>query len=419
MEVYQGGRGTVKRGMPDGIELPTEMLWEVLQSGLDEAMRVLGMRVAAEMLQREAEALVGKKGKHDKGRSAYRHGSEPTKIVMGGAKVAIEKPRVRCKDGGEIALQTLGFLQNEDPLNAQILSRLLLGISCRNYQRTTQTGAEKAEAVSKSAVSRRFKAAMKEQAQAFFSRRLDEIYPVILVDGIEIGKMTVIAAMGIRRDGVKRILGIMEGGTENSTVVKSLFADLVERGLSPEEPRLYIIDGGKALARAIRDTFPKALTQRCQVHKKRNVLDHLPESEKAEVSRQMSMAYLEHEHANALKQLEFLATRLEYRYPSAAASLREGMAETLTVHRLGIGGLLRKTLSSTNALESANSVCRQVISRAKNIQNGDMARRLAAAGFMEAERHFHRVNGYRDIPVLIAALRRLTSPDDGTIIQVA
>jgi len=415
MEVYQTNPGLVNENC---IKFDVDELWLVVQGGLDKLLRTMGLEVARQLLEREAEALVGKKGKHSKERTAYRHGVEKTKIVMGGAKVPLERPRVRSKDGGEVRLETLGYLQQEDALDQRILVQLLAGASCRKYVRTVEAATPCS--VSKSAVSRRFIDAMKEEIKDFFSRRLEGCYPVIMLDGLQMGKLTMMVALGIKADGTKQILGLMEGATENSTVVKSLLGNLLERGLNETEPRLFVIDGSKALHKAIKDTFgEKALIQRCQVHKKRNVLDHLPDSEKEAAAHEITLAYQEFEEENAKKKLEFLAHRLEYRYPAAAASLREGLDETLTVHRLGIGGLLRETLASTNALESANSLCRQTVRNASNIQDGAMAIRHAVAGFCEAERHFHRVRGYRDIHILIAAIRRLTSPPDGDILQVA
>jgi len=427
MEVYHKRPGEVKAGggkrpqrasLDDVLTLDAEQMWLWVQGGLDELLRVMGLEVALQLLEREAEQLAGKKGKHCKERTAYRHGTEQTRIVMGGAKVPLTRPRVRTKSGQEVSLETLRLLQQEDQLNQRILTQLLMGVSCRKYGRTVE--APNPCAVSKSSVSRRFTAAMKQEVERFFQRRLEDNYPAIMLDGLAVGDYTMMVAMGIKSDGTKRILGLCEGATENSAVVKSLLQNLLERGLNPDEPRVFVIDGGKALKKAINDMFgARALTQRCQVHKKRNVLDHLPESEKSSVSLEMTLAYREHEYKKAKAKLEFLANRLEYRYPSAAASLREGMEETLTIHRLGIGGLLRETLQSTNALESANSLCRQTIRRATNIQDGTMAIRHVTAGFLEAERHFHRIRGYRDIPNLIAAIRRLTSPTQGDTLQVA
>ena len=234
----------------------------------------------------------------------------------------------------------------------------------RKYERTAMTGGTEMAGVSKSEVSRRFNTELKRLMDEFFDRRLDKSYPSIMVDGMERGGMTIIVALGITSDGKKEVLGLIEGGTENNEVAKRLFADLIERGLRTDEARLLVLDGSKALAKAVRDTFgDMALIQRCQVHKKRNVLSHLPESEQANIGHAISQAYLEHDYDQALLRLNMIADNLEHRYPSAAASMREGLEETLTVHRLEIPGLLRKTLSNTNAMESANATAASIVRR--------------------------------------------------------
>jgi transposase-like protein len=323
--------------------------------------------------------------------------------------VSATRPRIRTKDNGqEIPLETLAMFQKEDQLDESVLATVLSGVSCRKYTRTVNTEAD--ACTSKSEVSRRFISAMKTAMEAFFKRKIEGSFPVVMIDGMALGKITVVAAMGIGADGRKLMLGVVEGGSENSEIVKALLADLVERGLDPEEPRLFVLDGSKALAKAVRDTFGEmAVIQRCQVHKKRNVLSHLPESEKGRVGNAVGLAYMEHDEEEARRRLDLLERELRMRCPSAADSLREGLDETLTVHRLGVPGLLRQTLSSTNAIESANSVCAGVIRRVTRFKTGEAAIRQAAAGYMEAERGFKRVKGYREIPLLQAALARLTN----------
>jgi transposase-like protein len=231
-----------------------------------------------------------------------------------------------------------------------------------------------------------------------------------MVDGMVKGDMTIIVALGITNSGKKEVLGLIEGGTENSETAKNLFRDLIGRGLRTDTPRLFVLDGSKALAKAVRDTFGNnALIQRCQVHKKRNVLSHLPQSEQANVGMAISRAYLEHEYGKALGQLNRIADNYEHRYPAAAASLRKGLEETLTVHRLKVPGLLRSTLSNTNAIESANSVAAGIVRRISKWRDGEMVLRHMAAGFLEAERGFRRIRGYRELPFLEAALLTATS----------
>ena len=285
------------------------------------------------------------------------------------------------------------------------MSRLLSGVSTRKYSRTVEGGAADAICTSKSEVSRRFIEGMDTLMHEFFTRRLDQDYPVIMMDGLELGGITIIAAMGIDNDGKKRILGIAEGGSENNVVVKGLLNDLIDRGLDAFRPRLYILDGGKALHKAVKDIFGKeALIQRCQVHKKRTVLSYLPKSEQANISMSMTMAYREFEYEAAKDKLMGIKANLEHRYPKAASSLMEGLEETLTVHRLKIPGLLRETLCSTNPMESANSACRGIIRRVSNFKDGEMALRHAAAGFITAEQGFNRIRGYRQLDILIAML---------------
>ena len=395
-------------------------LVELASEGLLALSVQVGLEVLRQMLAVDVTALAGAKGRHNPDRSAYRHGTETTRVVMGGQKVSVKRPRVRSKEGSELQLPTLSVFQNEDPLNRVLLQRLLCGVSTRKYSRTLDESLEDAACVSKSEASRRFAAAMEARMDEFFKRRIEGSFPAMMIDGLELGKMTIIAAMGIDSEGRKRILGLAEGGSENSEVVKALLADMVERGLDASEPRLYILDGGKALHKAVKDTFgKKAVIQRCQVHKKRNVLSYLPESEQANVSLAMTTAYREFEYVKAKASLELLADNLAYRYPKAADSLREGLEETLTAHRLKLPGLLRQTLSSTNAMESANSGCMGIIRRVCNFKNGAMTLRYAAAGFLEAERGFRRIKGCKQIPILQSALARLTESGDWATLESA
>jgi len=368
----------------------------------------LGLEVIRLMMEADATALAGEKGRHQAGRTAYRHGYEQTKVVYGGEKVSTVRPRVRTKDGAELPLPTLAAFQAQDPLNEAVLRHILAGVSTRKYAGVQDE--PEGSCMSKSEVSRRFIKGMKAAMEEFFKRRLDEDYVSIMLDGMVFDKVTIIAAMGITAAGHKKMLGVAEGGSENNEVVKLLLADLIERGVDPSAKRLYVLDGSKALHKAVTDTFGKnAAIQRCQVHKKRNVLAQLPESEKANISVALTNAYREFDYDKALEALNGIANRLEHRYPKAADSLREGLEETLTVHKLGVPGLLRQTLSNTNPIESANSVCAGTVRKVSRFKDGETAIRHAAAGFMEAERGFKRVKGYRQIPFLVNSLTGLTA----------
>lgn len=417
MKVYQKETPSVKGSIE---VLNEEALLALASEGLLKLSMDLGLEVVRQMLEADVVTQAGPKGVHNPNRSAYRHGTEATRVVMGGKKIPVERPRIRSKDGGELPLPTLNIFQSEDPLNKTLLARLLSGVSTRKYVRTEGVVGEDASCLSKSEVSRRFAAAMDTQMDEFFKRRIEDEYPVIMIDGLGLGKMTIIAAMGIDSEGRKRILSLAEGGSENSEVVKGLLSDLIARGLDPQIPRLYVLDGGKALRKAVKDTFGKyAVIQRCQVHKKRNVLSYLPESEQANVSIAMTNAYREFDYNKARSALDLLAQNLEYRYPRAAESLREGLEETLTVHRLKVPGLLRQTLSSTNAMESANASCMGVIRRVDCYKDGATALRHAAAGFMEAERGFRRIKGYKQLPILQNSLMRLTVSGDWSTMETA
>lgn len=404
MKSYQKAQKSVKESVK---VLDEDALLETAAEGLLSLSIELGMEVVRQLLEADVTALAGEKGRHDSGRMAYRHGSERTKVVMGGEKRDIQRPRVRSKEGAELSLPTLAVFQDEEPLNQAVLARLLAGVSTRKYAGSRELKEPDTACVSKSEVNRRFVKELSDLMEEFFNRRINEDYPIMMLDGMAVGKMTVIAAMGIGRDGRKRVLGLSAGGTENQEAVKELLADLLNRGLTPDRPRLFVLDGGKALHKAVTDTFGRyAVIQRCQVHKKRNVQEQLPKSEQANVGLALSKAYLEHEYDKARRALEHVANDLEDRYPKAAASLREGLEETLTVHRLGIPGLLRQTLSNTNAMESANSVAASVLKRVKHWKDGEQILRYAAAGFVEAEKSFRRIKGYRQIPLLLEALSR-------------
>ncbi len=409
MKVYQENKKTVNGTVQI---INGDAPYEKARSGLLELSMSLGIEVMLTMFEEDVTNYAGPKGKHNTvGRTGYRHGTEKTTVTMGGKKIRVDRPRARAIDGsGELPLETLEAFQDEDPLNKAIMARLLSGVSTRKYARTVDGGAQDAICTSKSEVSRRFIKGMDALMQEFFTRKLSDDYLAIMIDGLELGKITILAAMGIDREGRKRMLGISEGGSEKSTVVRGLLEDLISRGLDPDRPRLYVLDGSKALYKGVTDMFGKdSLIQRCQVHKKRNVLSYLPKSEMANISVAMTVAYKEFEYDTAKKKLMAIANNLEQRYPKAAASLLEGLEETLTVHRLKLPGLLRETLCSTNPLESANSACMGIIRRVSNFKDGYTALRHAAAGFMGAEQGFHRVRGYKHMGILMAMLEKETS----------
>ncbi|WRP15915.1 IS256 family transposase [Geochorda subterranea] len=357
----------------------------------------------------EVAQRVGLRGKHQAGRQAYRHGWEPGWVVIGGCKVHVKRPRVRQKASGEVRLESYAWAQQENRLDEAVLARMLHGVATRSYAATLEdVGEVEAFGTSKSRVGQRFIRQMEAKLREHLSRRLDELRLVALrVDGVRIDEWTVVVALGVDSEGRKHVLGLREGATENEATVRSLLEDLVERGLRYDQGLLVVIDGAKALRAAVRAVFGKqAVVQRCTVHKKRNVLDHLPESEKRWVGRKLTQTYREPEYSAAKAALERLADQLEEQHPGAAASLREGLEETLTLHRLGIPGLLRTSLSSTNLAESALSAFEAKGDRVKRWRSGQQAERWAGMALLYAESRFRRLRGHRLVPMLQEALRR-------------
>ena len=376
----------------------------------------VGLGVLTELMEEEVGEVVGPKGRHDPGRVALRHGHEGGEVTLGGRRLPVERPRVRSADGREeVRLGTYEYFADRDQLSRVVLERMLAGVSTRRYQRTQEpVGSEveqAARSTSRSAVSRTFVERTRRALGELMSRRLDDVrLAVMMLDGLELRGRTNIVALGITTEGAKIPLGLWEGSTENATVATALLSDLVERGLDPAQGILFVIDGAKALRKAIRNVFGEAPVQRCVRHKERNVLDHLAERDRPLVKTRLRKAWAELEHARALDQLRQLAGELEHTHPGAASSLREGIEETLTLTRLGIRGNLKRTLESTNPCESMIECVRRTQRNVKRWSSGEMALRWTAAGMLEAERQFRRIIGYRDLATLVVAIERDLAP---------
>jgi len=407
----------------DAAELPArvqEALGELAgaaQEGLLALSVGVGLSVLGELIAEEVEEVVGPKGCHDPDRTAVRHGREAGEVTLGGRRVAVEHPRVRSADGDhEVALQTYRHFADRDALSRVVLERMLAGVSTRRFGRTQEPVGERVEAearsTSKSSVSREFVARTREHLEALMARRLDDVrLAVLMVDGIELKGRTNVVALGITTDGVKIPLGLWEGSTENTTVATALLSDLVDRGLDTEQGVLCVLDGAKALRKAVRDVLGVSTpVQRCVRHKERNVLDHLPERDRPAVKRRLRHAWAATDHDRALGALELLVSELDRSHPGAAGSLREGLEETLTLTRLGIRGSLKRTLESTNPCESMIECVRRSSRNVKRWQSGDMCLRWTAAGMLEAERQFRKVIGYRDLAKLANAVEREREP---------
>jgi transposase-like protein len=367
-----------------------------------------GLRVLRAMLEEDRTAICGPRYQHQADRTASRAGTVPSEVVLGGRKVAIRRPRVR-HDGSEVSLPTFQMMASDDPLNRRVVEQLLVGVTTRQYARSLEPlpATMITRGTSKSAVSRRSVAKTRAQLEAWQSQPLDGVDLVALIlDGVHIGEHCLIVALGIAADGQKHALGLWEGSTENATLCQSLLANLQSRGLRTDRSLLVILDGSKALRKAVRDLFGDvALVQRCQVHKTRNVLDHLSERQRTWAKAILQRAYRSGEVATARRLLLDLARRLEAEHPSAAESVREGLDETLTVLGLSLPDTLRRSLTTSNAAESLISRTRHVKRNVKRWRGGQMVVRWVAAGVLEAVKGFRRLKGHKAMPQLIAALR--------------
>src|SRR5271157_2554393 len=388
-------------------------LWLRLPGLVGEALyeTVIGVGLACvdEALEAERAALCGARYVHRADRQALRAGHLASSLALGGRRVAVSRPRVRSVEGRELKLPSWQEWSARDPLDQRALEQMVLGVSTRRYARSLEPLPQTVQVrgVSKSAVSDRFVYGTERKLAELMSRNLRGLALVaLMIDGVHFGEHVVLAAVGVDERGGKQVLGLREGATENAAAVKALLADLVERGLDTNRSLLIVIDGAKALHKAAVEVFGhRALIQRCREHKKRNVSDALPERHRATVRTAMNQAYATRNAGRARRLLDNLARRLQHQHPGAAASLREGLEETLTVMRLGLPENLERVLSSTNIIENLFSRVRAIGRRVKHWQSGTMVLRWTAAGVLEAERGFRKLAGRRAMPTLVAALR--------------
>ncbi len=396
---------------------------EHMREGLLAASVAVGLDVMAELMAAEVTDLAGPKGKHNRSRTAMRHGSEHGTVTLGGRRVRVRRPRVRTvgDDARELPLASYETFVSADLLADGVVARMLGGLSTRGYPAGLEPVGEavehEASGTSRSAVSRRFVAATAERLDQLLGRPLGgQRWLVVFLDGFGMGEHLLVGALGVTADGTKVPLGVAEGTTENKAVCMQLVTGLRDRGLDPERGVLFVIDGGKALAAAVREVFgAKALVQRCRRHKERNVTDHLPEAERPLVQRRLRAAWATPDPDQARAELEALVRSLARKRPGAAASLREGLAETLTVNRLGVAGKLLQTVESTNPVESMIEIVRDHAGRVKRWSSGEMALRWAAAGMLAAQAQFRRVKGYQELPQLATALEHATADEPGPL----
>ena len=382
-----------------------------LKQGVGELIRQAGVQIIGLMMEEEVRELVGERSQPQAERKSNRWGSERGYCVVMGQKLPIERPRVRSTEDREVRLGSYELFHRGEPLTETVWEKLMLGLSTRKYGQAVRQFTE-AYGLEKSAVSEHFIEASRAKLKQLMERRLDKMrFCALLIDATPFEGQQMVAALGIGQDGRKTILGLRQGATENATVVGELLEDLVERGFDFTITRLYVLDGGKALSAAVKThAGDAALIQRCQVHKRRNVLDHLPEDQKALVAQKLNAAYATEDYDGAKLALNKLHRELMDFNPSAARSLGEGMEETLTVHKLQVPLQLRQTLASTNVIESAFSVVEKVCSNVKRWHPGDQRERWVGSGLLVAEKQFRRVRGHKFIPLLLRQLETLTLP---------
>jgi transposase-like protein len=409
-------RETSELELPEQVQLAIDDLAGRMREGLLALSVGVGLKVMDELIEEELVRLCGPKGKHDPRRVASRHGSRPAKVVLGGRKLGARRPRARSVADEELPIRTWELFSAEDLLDERTVETMLAGLSTRRYETALEPTGEQGSSTSRSAVSRRFVRRTGERLGELMSRPVPADLCVLMLDGVAVAEHTCVCALGIDSKGRKHPLGLWEGATENKAVCRRALADLQGRGLHSEEGLLVVIDGSKALRAAVKDAFgERALVQRCRIPKQRNVLGHLPEGERPWVKRKLSEAWALSDADVAGRRLKELARALEAKRPGAAASLREGLEETLTITRLGlsIDSALARTLRSTNPIESMLSVSRERARNVKRWRGGEMVLRWTAAGILDAERGFRRVRGHRELVKLRAALRRHLRGIDG------
>jgi len=390
--------------------LPEAM--EDLQVSVERFCLLAGVEALGEMLAEDAEALCGPRHARSPARRGHRWGTTTSEIAYHGGKVKVSRPRVRDLAGRELGLASWQVLSDPEVLRTWAMNLMVLTVSTRKYRRAVRLSEGDLpvlarDGTSKSAVSRRFVAISRKKLKAWLSSDLSELdLLVIQIDGIHIGDHLLVAAIGVDGQGEKHVLAIAEGATENAATVQALLDKLIDRGLDPEVPRLFVIDGAKALSKAIRQTFGTAAAlQRCQVHKGRNITERLPEHLKAGVKKTLRKAWELDDAPKAERLIRDLARRLETDAPGVSGSILEGLEEILTVTRLGLPPELTRSLACTNIIENALGTVRLVQRNVKRWRNAEMALRWTATGLLEAKKTFRRLKAYRQLPILRKALR--------------
>jgi putative transposase len=387
--------------------LPIAQVLMGMPGVIEELSQEVGLMLVSAVIESECKKIAGEKNVKNPLRTANWWGSQLSPIYYDSQKVLIDRPRLRGRDNKEIQLNTYKAFQSPKKMKQSVMKQMVLGISSRNYEEAIESFIS-GYGIKKSSISRHFIKATAEQMREFMERGLSGLeLCAIFIDGIEFKRQMLVVALGLDKKGKKHILGLWQGATENSTVCTNLLDEIERRGLDMGGDYLFVLDGSKSLRTSVARKFGKdVLVQRCQQHKRKNVREHLPPEHQEVIDARIRAAYNMADYDKAKESLDLTVRYLERLNPSAAASLREGIEETLTVHKLGVTGLLRKTLSTTNPIESCFSITRTITGRVKRWNGGDMVQRWAVAAILRAEKKFKRVKGYKEIPKLIAALQQ-------------
>jgi putative transposase len=420
---------TTATALPPQILRPVGKAWEEVSASFDRFCLAAGFEALGMMMEKDAEEACGPRHWRGERRRGHRWGRTQGKIGFHGGKLEIERPRVRELAGKEIVLPSWEQAVGEDWLGRWALNLMLINVSTRKFRRAVRlpegdVPAPHGTGVSKSAASRHFVALSAERMKAWIGSDLSGLdILVVQIDGIHISDdLVLVAAIGIDGDGVKHPLGLVEGATENTAVVQALIDNLVERGLDPAIPRLFIIDGAKALSKTIRRTFGRHTPiQRCQIHKARNIIGRLPPSLHASVRRVLRQAWEFDDAEKAEKLIRNLARRVEAEAPGASASILEGLDEMLTVTRLGLPTELRRALACTNIIENMMGTVRRVCRNVKRWRTASMALRWTAAAMFEAKKGFRKLKAYKQLAALRMALKvhHEKASNNGTLAQQA
>ena len=394
------------------IDIEEDVLNKEVEDSLFSQIISLGIKSYTELIEEEITEICGKRYKHITGREFTRWSMTEPSAVFGGRKVKLLHPRVRnIKDNSEKELKTVKEYKDSEILSRRQMEQMIIGVSTRKYKRSLETGSLglRTKNDSKSSVSRNFIAMTEAKLEAWRNELIRQEYPILMIDGIVFKKTTVIVVLGIDKEGNKAALGAWEGSTENSRVCTDLLHNLIERGFDSSGLKLAVIDGGKAISKALNDVFGKGfLIQRCQIHKKKNVTDYLPEHMRLTIRNAMSEAYNADSYETAKRLLLNIKSKLGKDYPQAARSLEEGLEETLTLHKLEVDKEIRKSLCTTNPIENFNAGIRNITRRIKRWRNSDMVIRWVCTGIVESERNFRKINGHKHLNLLLRNIDTIT-----------